>query len=136
MHKSKLKILLVEDNQIEVIKLKRSISKELQNYVLTIAGNGFEALECVDVDVPDMILLDLNMPDMNGIEFLTIIKQKENLRHIPVIILTTSSNNDDISECYALGIAGYILKPLKFEDYELKIKTIMNYWNFNEFLKL
>ncbi|MBU3013051.1 response regulator [Polaribacter vadi] len=136
MHKSKLKILLVEDNKIEIIKLKKSISNELQNYVLTIANNGLEALSCVEKDIPSMILLDLNMPDMNGIEFLTIIKEKKDLKHIPVIILTTSSNNDDISECYRLGIAGYVVKPLKFEDYELKIQAIMNYWNFNEFLKI
>lgn len=136
MHKSVLKILLVEDNKIEIIKLKRSISKELQNYVITIAGNGSEALSCIEEEVPDLILLDLNMPDMNGKEFLTIIKQKEDLRHIPVIILTTSNNSVDISDCYALGIAGYILKPLKLQDYELKIQAIMNYWNFNEFLKL
>ncbi len=136
MHKSVLKILLVEDNKIEIIKLKRSISKELQNYALTIAENGREALASIKLDVPDLILLDLNMPDMNGKEFLTIIKQKEDLKHIPVIILTTSSNNVDISDCYALGIAGYILKPLKMQDYELKIQAIMNYWNFNEFLKL
>ncbi len=136
MHKSVLKILLVEDNKIEIIKLKRSISKELQNYVITIAGNGNEALSCIEEEVPDLILLDLNMPDMNGKEFLTIIKQKEDLRHIPVIILTTSNNSVDISDCYALGIAGYILKPLKMQDYELKIQAIMNYWNFNEFLKL
>lgn len=136
MNKKVLKILLVEDNKIEIIKLKRSISKELQNYVLTVAENGKEALSCIDIDVPELILLDLNMPDMNGKEFLTIIKQKENLKHIPVIILTTSNNNVDVSDCYALGIAGYILKPLKMQDYELKIQAIMNYWNFNEFLKL
>ena len=83
-----------------------------------------------------MILLDLNMPDTNGIEFLSILKENPDLKHIPVVILTTSDSNKDIIECYKLGIAGYILKPLKYEDYEKKIQTIINYWSLNEFLQL
>ena len=57
-------------------------------------------------------------------------------QHIPVIILTTSDNNRDIYNCYKLGIAGYMIKPLKYEEYEIKIKIIMNYWSLNEFLKI
>jgi CheY-like chemotaxis protein len=136
MQKSKLKILLVEDDRIEIIKLKKSIPKEFDNYTLTLANNGSEAFSILEKDVPDMILLDLNMPDTNGIEFLKIIKSNEDLKHIPVIILTTSNHNKDIKECYKLGIAGYIIKPLKYEEYELKIQALINYWSLNEFLKL
>ena len=136
MQKSKLKILLVEDDRIEIIKLKKSIPKEFDNYTLTLANNGSEAFSILEKDVPDIILLDLNMPDTNGIEFLKIIKSNEDLKHIPVIILTTSNHNKDIKECYKLGIAGYIIKPLKYEEYELKIQALINYWSLNEFLKL
>lgn len=136
MQKSKLKILLIEDDRIEVLKLKRSIPQEFKNYTLTLANDGNEAFSLIEKDTPDMILLDLNMPDTNGIEFLEIIKGNEELKHIPVVILTTSNSNKDIFECYKLGIAGYVLKPLKYEDYEKKIQAIINYWNLNEFLEL
>ena len=136
MKKSKLKILLIEDDRIEVLKLKRSIPQEFEDYTLTLARDGNEAFSMIDKDLPDMILLDLNMPDTNGVEFLEIIKNNGDLKHIPVIILTTSNNNKDISECYKLGIAGYVLKPLKYEDYEQRIHAIIKYWSLNEFLKL
>ena len=136
MNKSKLKILLIEDDRIEVLKLKRSIPQEFEDYTLILANDGSEAFSTIEKDLPDMILLDLNMPDTNGIEFLSILKENPDLKHIPVVILTTSDSNKDIIECYKLGIAGYILKPLKYEDYEKKIQTIINYWSLNEFLQL
>ena len=134
MYKSKLKILLVEDDRIEVLKLKRSIPKEFDNYTLKLASNGKDAFTAIQEDTPDMIILDLNMPDTNGIEFLNIIKGDDDLKHIPVIILTTSNHDKDVYECYKLGIAGYVLKPLKYEDYESKIQAIIKYWSVNEFL--
>lgn len=136
MKKSKIKILLIEDDRIEVLKLKRSIPEEFEDYTLTLANDGHEAFSIIKNNLPDMILLDLNMPDTNGIEFLQEIKSKEDLKHIPVVVLTTSDSNKDISECHKLGIAGYVLKPLKYEDYEQKIKAIIKYWSVNEFLKL
>lgn len=136
MLKSKLKILLIEDDRIEVIKLKRSIPQEFEDYTLTLANDGNEALSILEKEIPDMILLDLNMPDTNGIEFLTILKSNDELMHIPVVILTTSNSDKDVQDCYKLGIAGYVLKPLKYDDYEQKIKAIINYWSLNEFLKL
>ena len=136
MHKEKLKILLVEDDRIEILKFKRSFSNIINDYDLSLSNNGKEAFIEIDKEIPDLIILDLNMPDTNGIEFLTILKNDEELKHIPVIILTTSNNDRDISECYRLGIAGYVLKPLKYDDYESKIKSILRYWSLNEFLNL
>jgi len=136
MHKEKLKILLVEDDRIEILKFKRSISNIVDDYDLSLSNNGKEAFFEIDKEIPDLIILDLNMPDTNGIEFLTILKNDDELKHIPVIILTTSNNDRDISECYRLGIAGYVLKPLKYDDYESKIKSILRYWSLNEFLNL
>ena len=74
------------------------------------------------------------MPKMNGIEFLSILKSDENLRYIPAIILTTSKNQKDLLECYKIGIAGYVLKPLKYEDYILKIQNLLDYWSCNELI--
>ncbi|MDG1399006.1 MAG: response regulator [Polaribacter sp.] len=134
--KSKLNILLIEDDRIEVLKLKRAIAEDFDNYILNIATNGNQAFTILDKNIPDIIILDLNMPDTNGIDFLSLIKSNNSLKHIPVIILTTSDNNRDIFCCYKLGIAGYMIKPLKYEEYEIKIKIIMNYWSLNEFLKI
>ena len=74
------------------------------------------------------------MPKLNGIEFLTILKNDPKLKHIPTIIVTTSSNFKDVKECYKIGIAGYILKPLKYEDYVFKIQKLLDYWSCNELI--
>ena len=75
------------------------------------------------------------MPKINGIELLTILKSKESLKHIPIVIVTTSSNNKDLLDCYKLGIAGYIIKPLKYKDYINKIKKVLDYWSVNQLIK-
>ncbi len=133
----KLKILLIEDDLIEVMKLNRTISSLDLPHQIVEAKNGEEALEIMNKkeNLPDIIFLDLNMPKMNGIEFLTILKNDETLKYVPTIILTTSSNQKDMLDCYKIGIAGYIIKPLKYEDYVYKLKTAMEYWSLNELIK-
>jgi response regulator RpfG family c-di-GMP phosphodiesterase len=129
-----LNVLLIEDDMIEVMKLNRTISTlQLQHKIIE-ANNGEDALKILEKkdELPDIILLDLNMPKINGIEFLTILKNDPVLRYIPTIILTTSSNQKDLLECYKIGIAGYILKPLKYEEYVTKIEKILAYWSINE----
>jgi CheY-like chemotaxis protein len=74
------------------------------------------------------------MPKINGIEFLSILKNDEVLKYIPTIILTTSNNQKDLLECYKIGIAGYVIKPLKYEDYVSKIERVLNYWSVNELI--
>tara|TARA_B110000046_G_C13010557_1_gene406469 strand:+ start:356 stop:769 length:414 start_codon:yes stop_codon:yes gene_type:complete len=132
-----LKVLLVEDNLIEIMKMKRTISFLNLKHTIYEANNGQEALSFLEdrTNMPDIILLDLNMPKINGIEFLKIIKKEEDLKHIPTIILTTSSNQKDLLECYRTGMSGYILKPLKYEDYVKKIEVVLSYWSLNELIK-
>lgn len=72
------------------------------------------------------------MPKINGIEFLSILKKDDRLKYIPTVILTTSNNQRDLLACYNLGIAGYVLKPLKYEEYVEKISRLMSYWSINE----
>lgn len=134
MLQKKIKVLLIEDDRIEVIKFNRAISSEFSNFNISLATNGKEALSLLETSIPDIILLDLNMPDTNGIEFLTRVKKISELKHIPIIVLTTSSNSIDIKQCYTLGISGYLIKSLKYEDYEIKINTILKYWSLNEFI--
>ena len=132
-----LKILLVEDNLIGIMKMKRTISLLKLKHTIHEAKNGEEALMFLEdrANIPDIILLDLNMPKINGIEFLRIIKKDEDLKHIPTIILTTSSNQKDLLECYKTGMSGYVLKPLKYEDYVKKIEVVLSYWSVNELIK-
>jgi CheY-like chemotaxis protein len=131
-----LKVLLVEDNLIEIMKMKRTISLLKLKHTIHEAKNGEEALKFLEIraNIPDIILLDLNMPKINGIEFLRIIKANDELKHIPTIILTTSSNQKDLLECYRTGMSGYILKPLKYEDYIKKIEVVLSYWSVNELI--
>jgi len=131
-----LNILLIEDDTIEVMKFNRVLkSMDIMHKIIE-ANNGEEALETLkDRDIiPDIIVLDLNMPKINGIEFLTILKKDEVLKYIPAIILTTSNNHKDVLECYRLGIAGYIIKPLKYDEYVARIKKLIEYWSTNELI--
>ncbi len=132
-----MNILFVEDDKIETMKLQRTVSKLQLKHQITVAKNGEEALSILKSGdkLPDILLLDLNMPRMNGIEFLNILKADEHYKYLPTIILTTSQNRADLLECYKTGIAGYVLKPLKYEDYEEKLRKVFAYWEVNELVK-
>lgn len=132
-----MNILFIEDDKIETMKLQRTVSKLQTQHNIIEAKNGEEALDFLksDSDLPDIILLDLNMPRMSGIEFLEILKADDVMKYLPTIVLTTSENRVDLLECYKIGIAGYILKPLKYEDYESKIRAVFKYWEVNELVK-
>jgi CheY-like chemotaxis protein len=122
------KILLIEDDYLDVISVKRSLDKLKIDHTLDVAHNGEDALSILmrgpeglaegERIQPDIILLDLNMPKMNGLEFLRIIKKYYSLYNIKVFIMTTSAEEYDQVEAKRLGIAGYILKPLDFSTKE------------------
>ncbi|HJY11752.1 MAG TPA: response regulator [Flavobacterium sp.] len=113
-------ILLVEDDELDVISVERSLKKLESEYVLHTAYNGIEALKLLrDTElelIPDVILLDINMPRMNGIEFLKVVREDKKLKDLKVFIMTTSSEEMDRSEAEKLGISGYIIKPLNYND--------------------
>ncbi|MBF4494195.1 response regulator [Flavobacterium sp. JLP] len=113
-------ILLVEDDGLDIISVERSLKKLESEYVLHTAYNGIEALKILrDPNaglVPDVILLDINMPRMNGIEFLKVIREDKNLKDLKVFIMTTSSEGNDRSQAEKLGISGYIIKPLNYTE--------------------
>jgi CheY-like chemotaxis protein len=119
-----LNILLIEDDAIEVMKFNRVVSSQSLSHKVTEANNGEEALAILNGKqvVPDLIVLDLNMPKIND----------DVLKYIPAVMLTTSNNYKDVMECYRLGIAGYMLKPLKYEDYVDRIQKMLDYWSYNE----
>ncbi len=131
---SPLNILLIEDDAIEVMKFNRVLASLNVNHKLIEAHNGEEALAVLKEKeiIPDIIILDLNMPRITGIEFLRILKADDYVKYIPAIVLTTSNYHKDVLECYKIGIAGYVVKPLKYEDYVDRIRRTLDYWSINE----
>lgn len=128
-------ILLVEDDEVDVMNVKRAFSKNNIQNPIFIANNGVEALEMLNdkmIPLPRIIILDLNMPKMNGIEFLTIIRKDERFKHISVFVMTTSNEDSDKINAYNLNVAGYILKPLSFEKFLTSVATLKNFWQLCE----
>lgn len=132
-----MNILLIEDDAIETMKIHRVVAQLPASYNITEAKNGEEALNILNSGeiCPDIILLDLNMPLMNGIEFLKILKNHPTIKYLPTIVLTTSENRADLLKCYSLGIAGYVVKPLNYSEYQSRITKLLNYWDVNELVK-
>lgn len=135
--RKKLNILFIEDDEIEVMKLNRTLNSLELKHNFEEAQDGEMALDKLKSNqvLPDIIFLDLNMPKMNGIEFLRILKSNDTFKYIPTVILTTSNNRKDVLECYSIGVSGYIIKPLKYDDYVVKIKAVLDYWSLNELIK-
>lgn len=130
-----LPILLVEDDYGDVALVKRAF-KDLQvgNPVLHKA-DGKEALDYLrkeDTEKPCLILLDLNMPRMGGLEFLKVVKADGTLKRIPVVILTDATDKDEIVECFEFGVAGYVVKPVDSKEFAQAISTIDTYWTLSE----
>ncbi len=133
-----LRILLIEDDKIETMKFNKVTENLDGEYSIQHAGNGEEAMGILQEStrvLPDLILLDLNMPLFNGKEFLAYIKNTAHLKYIPVVILTTSENMKDLKACYEIGIAGYVVKPLAYQAYEVAIQRILDYWSINRFFE-
>lgn len=117
-----INILLVEDDTLDVMDARRTLDRMDILYKMKVAKNGEEALEYLEevsagaADRPDIILLDLNMPKMNGIELLTNIRKTDEWKDIKVFIITTSDEREDKELSRRLGVSGYIVKPLKFNN--------------------
>ena len=128
-------ILLVEDDTIDAMTVRRAFRDLNVTNALAHALNGEEAiayLQDSSNEHPCVILLDLNMPKMNGIEFLKVVKADPLLRRIPVVVLTTSNEERDIIDSFKLSVAGYIVKPVDYRKFVEAIQTIDLYWTLSE----
>jgi CheY-like chemotaxis protein len=128
-------ILLVEDDQLDVMTLKRALKDIKATNPLYIRSDGESALEFLRDPTspkPLLILLDLNMPRMNGLEFLKILKADPHWCKIPVVVLTTSQEEKDRLTSFQLSVAGYIIKPLTYDDFVEKLLIIYQYWRLSE----
>ena len=127
-----LNILLVEDDEVDVMNVRRAFQKNHIANPLFVAANGRDALEQLrEGRIPRdrrIILLDLNMPQMNGIEFLRELRADAELRLTPVIVLTTSNDERDRIEAYNLNVAGYLLKPVTFSNFCETMAALNKYW--------
>jgi len=131
----KMKVLVVEDNPDDVTIIKRAMRKSDIKCELSFAFDGEEALQFLyhegkfeDAPRPDLILLDLNLPKIGGLEVLAKIKQDNKLRRIPVIVLTISDREEDMVRAYDSGAASYMTKPVDSKDFERLIQTVQDYW--------
>ena len=131
-----LNILLVEDDEVDVMNVRRAFERNNVSNTLFVAGNGLEALAMLRSDqIPKerrLILLDLNMPKMHGIEFLQALRSDPELASLPVVVLTTSNDDQDKIDAYNLNVAGYLLKPVTFSNFCERMTTLNKYWTLVE----
>jgi CheY-like chemotaxis protein len=128
-------ILLVEDDQVDTMTVKRALKEIHVTNPLVHLENGEEAvhyLRDAEREKPCIILLDLNMPIMNGIEFLQVVKHDDYLRRIPVVVLTTSEEQQDKVNSFNLGVAGYMAKPVDYRQFVEVMRSIDAYWTISE----
>lgn len=130
-----VKILLVEDNEGDIFLTKEAFEEAKIKTEITAIKNGRDAVnyilkngEYARARTPDLILLDINMPIMNGHEVLDVIKTHETYKKIPILMLTTSSSQEDIDKAYVNHANGYVTKPLEFESFLKAILKIENFW--------
>jgi two-component system response regulator len=136
-------ILLVEDNTADVLLTLRAMKKAKITNQVVVANDGVEALDYLygkgkyaernGFSVPVIVLLDLKMPRMDGFEVLKQIRDNPSTRRLPVIMLTSSSEESDINKCYEIGANSYVRKPIEFERFAEVVKHLVDYWlNVNE----
>jgi CheY-like chemotaxis protein len=127
-----LNILLVEDDNVDVMTVRRAFEKNRVANRLFVAGNGLEALAMLrSGEMPEerrMVLLDLNMPRMSGLEFLRELRGDTRLHSTVVVVLTTSSDERDKVEAYNLNVAGYLVKPVTFVSFVETMAALNKYW--------
>jgi len=127
-------ILLLEDDHIDVQNIQRVFRKLAFTNDLFVCEDGEEGLKWLNKNsknLPGLIILDLNMPRMNGIEFLQKIKKDARFVQVPVMVLTTSAEPNDLKKCYEMSVSGYMQKPPDFQDFVDMFQSIKNYWDNN-----
>jgi len=137
---SMVNLLLVEDDEVDIQGLKRAFAKSRIGNPITVARDGIEALEFLrgengrpKLPKPHLILLDLNMPRMNGIEFLEAIRADEDLKRSVVFMITTSKAEEDKTRAYAQHVAGYIVKQDPANTFLQAVALLEHYWKIVEF---
>lgn len=121
-------VLLVEDNPADALLTREMLEASKVHIDLRVASDGAKGLEEVDRQVPDLVLLDLNMPGTDGREFLAQLRAQEHTRRVPVVVLTSSTAERDIIQSYDLGANAYVVKPVGFEQFEQIVAAVEGFW--------
>lgn len=121
-------LLLVEDDDVDAMTIERAIDQINPNIRVIRAENGIEAIEILSTERPNLVVMDIRMPKMDGKEALALIKKDENLRKIPVIMMSTSSSPEDIEFCYRNYSNAYLVKPLGAEESHDVVKKLLDFW--------
>lgn len=126
-------ILLVDDNQVDIDLTLLVLSRINFNKPVQIARDGAETLEIIEKwnessPTPKLILLDIKLPKVSGLEVLKVLKSSKKTRHIPVVMLTSSNNDADIRTAYEFGANSYITKPVDFDKFIVLTSTLCDYW--------
>ncbi|PCC68537.1 Response regulator receiver domain-containing protein [Nannocystis exedens] len=135
MDNRELQILLVDDDEVDVLTVKRAFLRNRLTNPIHVAHNGFEALEKLrdgSLGPRRLVLLDINMPKMNGIEFLRAVRADPALQTTSVVVLTTSNEERDKIDAFKLNVAGYLLKPVTFGNFVDLMATLNKYWTLVE----
>jgi CheY-like chemotaxis protein len=129
-------ILSVEDKEGDILLTTEALDESDISYELSVVRNGGEAIDFVqkfgnhtNAPTPDLVLLDLNLPKKNGHEVCEFVKSSADLKHIPVVMLTTSSAKNDIITSYKKGINCYIVKPVTLDEFMTTIRNVANFWS-------
>jgi len=129
-------ILLVEDDELDVMNIQRALHGAADVRSLTVASDGREALEILRAGSLSLrrlvILLDLRMPRMSGLELLAVLRDDARLNHVPVVVLTTSADDDDREAAFRLHVAGYFVKPGAVGPFRELIAGLVRYWTWSE----
>lgn len=127
-----LDVLLVEDNPADIVLTEEAFALGASPSTLRSASDGEEALTVLRGpagELPDLILMDVNMPRLGGLETLAQLKADPDLRHIPVVMLTTSSDPRDIDQAYALGANAFVTKPVNLPDFLQVVEQLLSFWS-------
>ncbi len=125
------RVFLIEDSSDDEYLIRRAVERLFPEIALTVAHDGHEALTiCRDLTVlpPHLILLDIKLPKLNGIEVLKELRRDSRFAHVPVVILTMSTQREDIDAAYANGANGYVSKPQHFDEYVERFAIVLHYW--------
>ncbi|MGB1012962.1 MAG: response regulator [Nannocystaceae bacterium] len=131
---TELDVMLVDDNDDDIVVMQEMFSRVGGASVAGIAFDGIEALEHLERTIdrseklPDVVLLDLNMPRMNGFEFLESLQSRPALTTIPIVVFSTSRRTEDVERAYSLGAATYVAKPSDFDQLKNVVSSLVNYW--------
>jgi len=143
MSETTVNILLVEDDYLDIMNVERELKKINITHPIHVARNGKEALDMLRgygtekiSPAPSLILLDINMPKMNGLEFLAELRHDPEFSHIPVFIMTTSNEETDRMAAQRLNVTGYIVKPLTFDSFEKSHSSLDSFSLFLDLIKL